>query len=245
MRCGQSARRLGVRRHDLAPAARPGLAPGGQVVAVDQLHHDAGALAEPDHLVDGDDVRMRQLRHRLRLANQSPARLAVVAGDQLDGDEAAQLRVVGRHHQAHAAEGDDVADRVATDLRADDALEPRLDRERGGRLEHRVAACGRGHGRSPVRPGVVRTRLWLLVAVRTRPVTHGPTLSPHRRWPGGPSSTRDVQCDTGRRAVSAGGRPGRARRRSSCSAGRPGSPCRPGSGFSHELMAGPRGPAMP
>ena len=242
---GQSARRLDVGRDDLAPAARPGLAPGGQVLAVDQLHHDAGAIAEPDHLVDGDHVRMRQLGHRLRLAHQSPARLAVVAGDQLDRDQAAQLRVVRRHHQAHAAEGDDVADRVAADLGADDALEPRLDGERGGRLEHRV--------RSPPRPSAI-----------ARPGSR-PPASPlaARPCPGPPCRARTylitlpVACQAWsrrlprrsvgqeRRARQCGRQTGPGPSETVAQCWPAGQPLPAGQRISHELIFGPRGPAMP
>jgi hypothetical protein len=88
MRGGEPAGRLDVGRDDLAPAARPGVAPCREVVPVDQLHHDACAIAEPDDLVNRDDVLMRQPRHRLRLSHEPPPRLLVIAGDQLDRDQA-------------------------------------------------------------------------------------------------------------------------------------------------------------
>ena len=58
MRGRQPARRLQVHVDDLAPAARPGPAPRRQILSLDELHDDAGALADPHDLVDGDDVAM-------------------------------------------------------------------------------------------------------------------------------------------------------------------------------------------
>jgi hypothetical protein len=53
----------------LGPRARLFAQPGRQRDAVDELHRDEQPLAVHADVVDGDDVRMRQLRHRLGFAD--------------------------------------------------------------------------------------------------------------------------------------------------------------------------------
>ena len=70
-------------------------------------------LAEAAHVVDRDDVGVRQARHRLRLAQQARLLLGqrrphAAVGDmqQLDRDLAVQLGIVGRVDLAHPAPAD-------------------------------------------------------------------------------------------------------------------------------------------
>ena len=116
------------RRHehlqDLLPAARRGLQPVGDGVPLDELHRDEHLLLERADVVDDDDVRVRQPRDRLRLAQRALPPL--VAGDavaglhpqQLDRDLAIQLGIVRRVDLAHAAAADQPEHDVAADGRA-------------------------------------------------------------------------------------------------------------------------------
>src|SRR5436309_6568258 len=76
-------------------------------------------------LVDRDDVRMRELRHRTRLDEQL---LAIVAPEQLDRDLAIQLRVVRGVDDTEPAGAEPRAQREAPDAHrlARRAEQPRL-----------------------------------------------------------------------------------------------------------------------
>ena len=85
------------------------LRPEAGGVALDELHRDEDLVLERADVVDDDDVRVRQARDRLRLAQrplpplgQRHARARLDA-QQLDRDLAIQLRIVGRVHLAHPA----------------------------------------------------------------------------------------------------------------------------------------------
>jgi hypothetical protein len=129
VRGGQALAGLQQRGEDVPPRARLDGQPGPQGHAVDQLHrHEHAAVGEPD-VVHGDDVDVGEPRHRLGLALQAEPALADVAAgrpgvaQELDGDPAIELGVVGGEHHAHAAlaeraEHEVAADRVAAaDLR--------------------------------------------------------------------------------------------------------------------------------
>ncbi len=73
--------------------------------AVDELHrHEHAPLVLAD-LVDGDDVRVREPGHHLRLAHEAGPILGIEPPrrDELEGDAAVELRVVGRIDDAHPA----------------------------------------------------------------------------------------------------------------------------------------------
>jgi hypothetical protein len=88
----------------------------------------------------GDDVGVGQLRQRLGLAQQlgSPGAgsLPAPSCQELEGDLAVELRVVGCVHHADAARADLAEDDVATDRRAAGELV-----REGGRPGHR-GTCG-------------------------------------------------------------------------------------------------------
>jgi hypothetical protein len=87
--------------------------------AVDELHRDEDAVPERPRVVNGDDVGMRELGDRLGLAEQPDprdgVRGALVRPQELEGDLAIELRVVGGVDLAHAAAPDHVEDGVAAD----------------------------------------------------------------------------------------------------------------------------------
>ncbi len=98
---------------DLVPAALLRLEPALEGVALHQLHRHEHAVLPRAHVVDGDDVRVRELGEGLGLLQQSPALalllpspVAVGRAHQLERDLAVELGVVGREHQAHAARAD-------------------------------------------------------------------------------------------------------------------------------------------
>jgi len=77
-----------------------------QGLSRDVLHHDARSPIDLGQLVDLADERMIERRRRPRFAMQSLERLGVRfqrLGQELDGDLAPQLGVVGEEHLAHAA----------------------------------------------------------------------------------------------------------------------------------------------
>ena len=62
-------------REDRAPARVRALDPHAERLPLDELHRDEVLTFRRTHLEDGDDVRMRRLRHRTRLAEQPGARV--------------------------------------------------------------------------------------------------------------------------------------------------------------------------
>ena len=84
-----------------------GLEPVAQGVALDELHRDEHPVSERVGLVHDDDVGMGDPRRRLRFAHQAAvtgvAVGSVVGADQLDGDLAVEVRVVGRVDLTHGA----------------------------------------------------------------------------------------------------------------------------------------------
>jgi len=111
----ETATRLEVDIDDLLPGARLAL-PDREVRPFDELHHDRRARAESDHLVDLHDVRVREARHRLGLADRAGV-VAVAGRDDLDRDLAIELRIVRGDDDAHAAGTDEAHQPVAADLR--------------------------------------------------------------------------------------------------------------------------------
>jgi hypothetical protein len=111
------------------------LEPGVQGHAVDELHGDVDLAAEGADLVDADDVGVRQPGHGLGLAQEAGAGqvLAGLGVEQLDGDLAVELLVVGGIDDAGAAAAELAQDGEAAD--------------RGGRGALLGARGGRGRAR--------------------------------------------------------------------------------------------------
>ena len=109
---------------DLLPRARLGLHPVAGGVTVDELHRDEDLLAKGADVVDDDDVRVREPRDRLRLAQRALASLAHrdavfdARAQQLDGDLAIQLGIEGGVNLAHPAAPQKIQNDVAADARA-------------------------------------------------------------------------------------------------------------------------------
>ncbi len=115
----QATSGLDVDVDDLGDAALGVGEPRAQGLAVDVLHRDEDAIVDRAGLEHGDDVRMGQLRHRTRFADQTrgflvAARTGEPAGTQdLDRNLAIELRIVRGEHDAHAAGAEDIEDREA------------------------------------------------------------------------------------------------------------------------------------
>ena len=106
---------------NLAPA-RAGVAAAatGERVALDELHRDEDALVQRARVVDGDDVGVRQARHRLGLAQQPRPALGArprPPARQLERDAPIQLGIIRRVDHAHAAAPDRAQHLIAVDLR--------------------------------------------------------------------------------------------------------------------------------
>ena len=121
----EAAPGLHVDGEQLAPAARRRGLPGAQGRAGDELHGDEDLRAEGADVVDGDDVGVGEAGHRLGLAEEAGGAGAVgvlAAAQELDGDLAVELGVVGGVDDAHtagaeAAEHDVAAERLAAGAR--------------------------------------------------------------------------------------------------------------------------------
>ena len=77
--------------------------------AADELHREEDLVVDHADVVDGDDVRVREPRHRLRLAQQARARRVLHALprlEQLERDLAIELRIVRAVDHAHPAGAD-------------------------------------------------------------------------------------------------------------------------------------------
>ena len=100
------------------------LAPGqtvGECLAFQELHDEVLGLALTSHVVERADVRVRQLRDRLRLTLQTLARLGrrgQPRGQDLDRDLAAEPRVFGAVDLAHSARAERREDLVRAETGA-------------------------------------------------------------------------------------------------------------------------------
>ena len=83
--------------------------------SLEVLHHDVDAPLRLQHVVDGNDARMRQPRAGARLAQEplDRQRVGVARGQGLDGDGALQHRVVRLVDVAHAAASEPALDAEA------------------------------------------------------------------------------------------------------------------------------------
>src|SRR5262249_24598088 len=105
----------------LLPGAGAVLPPFGGGGAVDELHGDEDLVVDGADVVDDDDVRGRQARHRLCLRQEAGGLLGggaagaeVLDAQELEGDLAVQLGIVGGVDDPHAAGADEAEDDVAT-----------------------------------------------------------------------------------------------------------------------------------
>jgi hypothetical protein len=137
---------------DLRPAALRLLEPARERDAVDELHRDVDLALERADLVHRDDVGMRHLGHRLRLANEPRLHLARaiavrVGAQQLERHLAIELWIVRRIDDAHAAAAEPAQQHEAIDpheiLRRPE--QPRL-RARARFQDLGRAQRGREHG---------------------------------------------------------------------------------------------------
>jgi hypothetical protein len=104
MRSREAAPRLHEHPHDLRPGPRPRAKPAIERAPIDELHrHERVTVVRVD-VVDRDHVRMVQPRERLRLAKQPrTCSTARPRTQELESDRAAELRIVGLHHNPHSA----------------------------------------------------------------------------------------------------------------------------------------------
>ena len=107
------------------------VSPLAQGRAAHVLHRDEHVVAERADVVDGDDVRVRHLRHRLRLAEEARARLSrgdagrCLRAEHFDGDATFELAVEREIDDPHPAVPDVLQDDVPAERRAGDKLAAR------------------------------------------------------------------------------------------------------------------------
>ena len=125
-RVGGGEALAGLQHHGehLAPRTLAGAQPPAQRLALHEFHDEVDLALELADLVHADDVGVGEPGHRLGLAVQAGASEAVAlrGPQQLDGDLAVELVVVGRVDDAHAALADLLQDREVADPRRDDQL---------------------------------------------------------------------------------------------------------------------------
>jgi hypothetical protein len=135
--------RLDERAQDLAAVARPLLEPLAQGLTADVLHGDEEPLTEGSRVVDRDDVRVRQPRHRLRLTQKARPRVLPDLLQELDRHLPVEVGVVGGVDGAHFAFAEQLDHDVAPDrLSAREPLVPRASADE--RLGKRVVEVSIG-----------------------------------------------------------------------------------------------------
>src|SRR5215468_6834072 len=90
-----------------------------QLVALEELHHDEQVAVRLAEVVDGHHVGMTELGACLRLTEEpGPELVGVIAlgGDDLQGNQTVEDRVVGLVDAAHAAAADSLEDPILADL---------------------------------------------------------------------------------------------------------------------------------
>jgi hypothetical protein len=115
LRGRESTAALRERGDDLAPCSLALPQPSAQRGPFDELHRDEPRVPDAAHLVDRDDVGVRELRHRLRLALQAlradrargPAPLR--RPEQLERDVAIELWIGRPENDPHPAVPDHAA----------------------------------------------------------------------------------------------------------------------------------------
>jgi hypothetical protein len=119
--CGQPLGHLHGELDRLACGKRAVLEPLAQRLPFEELHDGVRGGAVPPEVVDGKDVRMRELGDRARLALEACERLGVVGqlgGEDLDRDVAIEFRVARLVDLAHAAGPERGEDFVRAEARA-------------------------------------------------------------------------------------------------------------------------------
>jgi hypothetical protein len=135
----------------LGPCPLGHLEPIADAPPADQLQRHKHLAVEGPDVVDRDHVRVREPRHRLRLAQQPQPRLGVAVSrpQQLDRHAAVELRVVGGVDDPHPALPERLQHHVAAEPRrhhraARDALRRRdLRRQRSVELQRRGRRASR------------------------------------------------------------------------------------------------------
>ena len=122
VRGGQPAPGRDEHVEHLAPRPRLVGEPALERSARDELHREEHLVVEHADVVDGDDVGVREPRHRLRLAQQAraaPCPSRPVPGlEQLERDLAIELGIVRAVDDAHRAGADAFDDDVTADSSA-------------------------------------------------------------------------------------------------------------------------------
>ena len=140
---GETAPRLNVGLEDLAPRAT--FLPLAQRGSEDDFHREERPVANLPRVEDGDDVRVGEASHRLRLAKEARFEALLDPQKQLEGDAAIELRVIGRVHLGHAAGAELLEHRVAIE---DGAGREEIFARSGGAIGERRSRSGGGRGRS-------------------------------------------------------------------------------------------------
>ena len=124
VRRGQPLADLDEHFHDLTPGPLLRVHPAPQGAAAQELHRQEHLPLVNADVVDADDVRVRQLRDRLGLADQSLLAAGLVASpallraQHLERDLAVQFGIVSRVNDAHRAGAEALQHQVAPDGRA-------------------------------------------------------------------------------------------------------------------------------
>ena len=113
-----------------------------EAFAIDELHRDEQLVADGAGVVDGDDIRVAQSRHRAGLGAQARAPSAgdgFGCGrgqriDELDRDRAFELGIASADDDAHATAADHALDDVATDRELGERIARAAEGERGDDL---------------------------------------------------------------------------------------------------------------
>ena len=118
MRVGQGIRHFQQPAAHVVHRQRPTLLhQRGEVVAIDARHHEEHEVPDFVDRIDGDDVRMAQLRGGLRFAQKARAHIAPerqLGWQQLDGDKALEPAVLGAIHDSHSATADFLVELVGS-----------------------------------------------------------------------------------------------------------------------------------
>jgi len=95
--------------------------PLAQRLPLDVRHHEEHRVGRFIHGEDGNDVGVREPRHRARFIQKAPARAGVGSlqrGQQFDGDLALEDQLAREEHHAHATPAEAPLQHVATGQRA-------------------------------------------------------------------------------------------------------------------------------
>ncbi len=121
VRGGEPATRLREHVEDRAGIARRAAQPFVDRRTLDELHRDVVAPARRADLVHDDHVRVREPRHRPRLAQQARARFIAARGaaQHLQRDAALEIGIERGVHDAHPADPELALEAIATEHRAE------------------------------------------------------------------------------------------------------------------------------